>query len=63
MRKIIILFVISLGLFSLSAFAGTEPDEPSHWAKEAVAYLDTNQLIPDELFSDYSAAIKRGLTI
>ena len=61
MRKSIFLIVVILivCLSSLLAVSATKTDEPAAWAANAVTYLDTYQLIPEELFSDYRVPIKR----
>jgi len=54
---LVVLMLISL--LSFTAAAGSETNGPAVWATEAAAYLEKYQLIPNELFSDYSAPIRR----
>jgi hypothetical protein len=54
--------VAALFIFSLHpspASADSENTTPTDWAMEAVAFLETNQLAPEELFSNYNSAIRR----
>jgi hypothetical protein len=61
MKKIILalVFAISFTVFPLMDGAASDKDEPADWAKKAVAYLNSYQLIPNEFFSMYDAPIQR----
>lgn len=62
MKKIILYFLalcIMLCYISPCAVLAQNNDLPATWAKDAVDYLQSNQLIPNELLSSYTSNLRR----
>ena len=61
MKKFALFIAVTMlmALFPFSAAAVSDAEEPAFWASDAAGYLENYQLIPDELFSDYDAPVRR----